>query len=84
MVEYETIYENYTEGISIIYFAYGHSRLEITVIPEFPLTTLLLASLMLLTTLIIFTKKNSTRKQQNHSFLLLKSKSIRKLKTRNP
>ena len=47
-VEYETIYENYTEGISIIYFAYEHSRLEITVIPEFPSATTL--TLLMLTT----------------------------------
>ncbi|HEX69427.1 MAG TPA: hypothetical protein ENG10_03945 [Candidatus Bathyarchaeota archaeon] len=59
-IEYMTIYENYTEGISIIYFAYEHSRLEITVMPEFPLTILLLAFLMLLTTLIIFIKKALT------------------------
>ena len=61
-VEYKTIYENYTEGISIIYFAYEHPRLEITVIPEFPLTTLLLASLMLLTTSVIFAKKTLSKK----------------------
>ena len=61
-VEYETIYENYTEGISIIYFAYEHSMLEIAVIPEFPLTTLLLTFLMFLTILIIFTKKTQDQK----------------------
>ena len=61
-VEYETIYENYREGISIIYFAYEHSRLEIAVIPEFPLTTLLLTFLMFLTILIIFTKKTQDQK----------------------
>jgi len=62
MVEYETIYENYTEGISIIYFTYEHSRLEIAVIPEFPSTILLLASLMLLAIPIIFARKHSPRK----------------------
>ena len=61
-VEYKTIYENSTEGISIIYFTYEHSRLEITVIPEIPLTTLLLASLILLTIPIIFAKKTLPKK----------------------
>jgi len=81
IVEYETIYENYTEGISVIYFAYEHSRLEITVTPESPLTTLLLTFLMLLTIPIIFAKKALYKKSSKTSpFNSLKSKSIRKLK----
>jgi len=35
-VECKTIYENYAERTSIIYFSYEHSKLEITVIPECP------------------------------------------------
>ena len=50
-IEYRTIYENHTEGISIIYFTYEHSKLEITIIPEYPsMTIMLLLSATLLTT----------------------------------
>jgi len=56
-VEYKTIYENYTEEISIIYFTYEHSKLEIVVIQEFPFNTMLSTFLMLLAISLIFTKK---------------------------
>ena len=49
-IDYNTIYENYTEGISIVYFTYKHSKLEITVILEYPSTTILLP--LMLTTII--------------------------------
>jgi len=62
IVEYDIIYENYTSRLSIIYFTYEHSKLEITIIPEFPLTIILLTFLMLLTTPIIFTKKTPYKK----------------------
>ena len=56
-VECKIIYENYTEEISIIYFTYEHSKLEIVVIQEFPFNTMLSTFLMLLTISLIFTKK---------------------------
>jgi len=49
-VECKTIYENYTEGTSIIYFSYEHSKLEITVIPECP--PVIIIPLFTLTTII--------------------------------
>ena len=61
-VEYKTIYENYTEEISIIYFTYEHSKLEIVVIQEFPFNTMLSTFLMLLAISLIFTKKPPYRK----------------------
>ena len=68
-VEYETIYENSTEGISIIYFAYEHSRLEIMVIPEFPsATTLTLLMLTTSTATILLKKKRKTKPQQIPKF----------------
>jgi len=68
-VEYEIIYENYTEGISIIYFTYEHSRLEIMVMPEFPSATIL--TLLMLTSLIVtilLKKKRKTKAQQIPKF----------------
>ena len=59
-VEYETIYENYAEGISIIYFTYEHSKLEITVIPEFPSATIL-PLFMLTTSIATFLLKRKRR-----------------------
>jgi len=68
-VEYETIYENYTEGISIIYFAYEHPRLEIMVMPEFPsATTLTLLMLTTLTATILLKNKRKTKAQQIPKF----------------
>jgi len=49
-LNFQTIYENYTEGISIIYFTYEHSNLEITVIPEF--SSAMILPIFTLTTLI--------------------------------
>jgi len=49
-INFQTIYENYTEGISIIYFAYEHSKLEITITPE--LSSSIILSLFMLTTTI--------------------------------
>jgi len=66
-VEYETIYENYTEGISIIYFAYEHSRLEVRVMPEFPSATML--TLLMLTSLIATILLEKKRKPKLNKFL---------------
>ena len=61
-IEYQTLYENHTEGISIIYFTYGHSKLEITVIPEYPsMTIMLLLSATLVTTAL--TKRKLQRRK---------------------
>jgi len=61
-IEYQTIYENYTEGISIIYFTYEHSKLEITIIPEYPsMTIMLLLSVTLVTTAL--TKRKLQRRK---------------------
>ena len=61
-INFQTIYENYTEGISIIYFAYEHSKLEITIIPEYPsMTIMLLLSATLLTTAL--TKRKLQRRK---------------------
>ena len=62
-VECQTIYENYTEGISIIYFTYEHSKLEITIIPEYPsMTIMLLLSATLVTTTL--TKRKLQRRKR--------------------
>jgi len=63
-LNFQTIYENYTEGISIIYFTYEHSNLEITVIPEF--SSAMILPLFTLTTLIatiLLKKKRKTKSQ---------------------
>jgi len=56
-IEYETVYENYTKGISIIYFTYEHSTLEITIIPEFPITTTIILLLLTVLTATILMKR---------------------------
>ena len=63
-IEYETVYENYTEGISIIYFTYEHSKLEITIIPEIPSATI--PTLSMLTTLIAAILVKRKRKSNYH------------------
>ena len=62
IINFQTIYENYTEGISIIYFTYEHSKLEITIIPEYPsMTIMLLLSATLVTTTL--TKRKLQRRK---------------------
>ena len=61
-IEYQTIYENYTEGISIIYFAYEHSKLEITIIPEFPPIITLMLMLMVISIIASVKRKVLRRK----------------------
>jgi len=56
-IEYQTIYENHTEGISIIYFAYEHSKLEITIIPEFPSIITLLLMLIVISIIVPVKRK---------------------------
>jgi len=60
--DYSAIFEN--ETLSIIYFTYEHSRLEIIIIPEFPSTRIL--TLFTLTTLIatILLKKKRRSKHR--------------------
>jgi len=61
-IEYQTIYENHTEGISIIYFTYEHSKLEIVITPEYPsMTIMLLLSVTLVTTAL--TKRKLQRRK---------------------
>jgi len=64
VMNFQTIYENYTEGISTIYFTYEHSKLEITIIPECPSAIIL--SLFTLTTIIatILLKRKRKPKHQ--------------------
>jgi len=62
IINFQTTYENYTEGISIIYFTYEHSKLEITIIPEYPsMTIMLLLSVTLVTTAL--TKRKLQRRK---------------------
>ena len=61
-VECKTIYENYTEGVSIIYFTYEHSRLEIVITPEFPSITILLLMLMVISIIASVKRKVLRRK----------------------
>ena len=62
IINFQTTYENYTEGISIIYFTYEHSKLEITIIPEYPsMTIMLLLSATLVTTAL--TKRKLQRRK---------------------
>lgn len=64
-IDFQTIYENQTEGVSIIYFTYQHSTLEITIIPEFPSSIALFGFLMLITIPLIFTKKTQQTRKAN-------------------
>jgi len=62
IINFQTTYENSTEGISIIYFTYEHSKLEITIIPEYPsMTIMLLLSATLVTTAL--TKRKLQRRK---------------------
>jgi len=63
-IECRTIYENYTEGISIIYFAYEHSKLEITIIPEFPTAIILPLFMVLNLVAFVFRKKRGMKNQK--------------------
>ena len=62
-IEYQTIYENHTEGISIIYFAYEHSKLEITIIPEFPITITILLLMLIVISIIVPVKRKVLRRK---------------------
>ena len=61
IVEYNIIYENYTSRLSIIYFTYEHSGLEITIIPESPSVTLILLMLIVIS-IIVLIKRKALRK----------------------
>ena len=63
-INFQTIYENYTEGISIIYFAYEHSKLEITIIPEFPTAIILPLFMVLNLVAFVFRKKRGMKNQK--------------------
>jgi len=65
-IRYQTVYENHTEGISIIYFTYEHSTLEIVIIPEYPFTTTILLLLAILIT-ILTKRKLKTRNNIKYS-----------------
>jgi len=68
-VEYNTILEN--ETLSIIYFTYEHSKLEIIIVPEFPSIIILLLPIIFATFAIILTKRKTSRKTQiNNSYSL--------------
>ena len=66
-VEYNTIFEN--ETISIIYFNYEHSTLEIIIIPEFPSTVILLLALIFTTSAVIIGKKKPPESITNKPYL---------------
>lgn len=58
-VAHTTIYENETLGLSIIYFSYQHSTLEITIVPEFPSSIILpLFMAATLLTVIMYRRKH--------------------------
>jgi len=65
LIEYNVIFEN--ETLSILYFTYEHSKLEITIIPEFPSSMRLLGFLMLTTIPLIFLKETATKKGKSRS-----------------
>ena len=56
-VTYDTVFEN--ESLSIIYFTYQHSTLEIIITPEHSSTIITLLLLMLTLISVIITKKNA-------------------------
>ena len=60
---YLTIFEN--ETLSIIYFNYQHSELEIIIIQEFQSKTILLTSLIFGNLLLIFIKRQSEKRKHN-------------------
>jgi hypothetical protein len=59
---YATVYENDT--LSIIYFTYQHSTLEIDIIPELP--TLALLPLFMILTLLTFAARRRKRSPNLH------------------
>jgi len=61
IVEYNIIYENFTSRLSIIYFTYEHSGLEITIIPESPSVTSMLLMLIVIS-IIVLIKRKALRK----------------------
>jgi len=54
-VEYNTILEN--ETLSIVYFSYEHSQIEIIIVPEFPSIILLLAIIFAMFVIILAKRK---------------------------
>lgn len=58
-VQYSTIFENQT--LSIIYFTYEHSTIEIIIIPEFPLATILTAFMILTTIITVLIQRKRKR-----------------------
>ena len=76
IINFQTIYENYTEGISIIYFTYEHSKLEITIISEYPsMTIMLLLSATLVTTALTkrkFKRENVSKNPKHNPIFKIK------------
>jgi len=76
IINFQTIYENYTERISIIYFTYEHSKLEITIIPEYPsMTIMLLLSATLVTTALTkgsFKEENASKNPKHNPIFKIK------------
>jgi len=68
-VEYHTILEN--ETLSIIYFSYEHSKIEIIIVPELP-SAIILPLFMILSviTLVLTKKKHPKKTQRNNNFSL--------------
>jgi len=64
-VEYNTILEN--ETLSIIYFSYEHSQIEIIIVPEFPSTAILLLFMVSITTVVLITIKRKTKRRTKQS-----------------
>lgn len=62
-VEYNTIFEN--ETLSIIYFSYEHSTLEIIIVPEFPLSIILLTFLILTTIPLVLVREKHHKRKAN-------------------
>jgi len=63
-IDYQTIYENQTEGVSIIYFTYQHSTLKITIIPEYPTAIILPLFMVLNLVAFVFRKKREQKFQK--------------------
>jgi len=59
-VDYRTIFEN--ETLSIIYFSYEHSKLEIIIIPEFPSATILPLFMIFFVIAVVLAKKKHAGK----------------------
>jgi len=67
-IDYSTIFEN--ETLSIIYFTYEHSRLEIIIIPQFPSPIIL--PILMLTILIATILLKMRRKTENSTCLIFR------------